>query len=119
AITSSSSYGISPDWKSGIAMILSGGSYIPSDDPTVGVKSVPVAGIERGLHLWPNPVTGDKLNMTWRGDLQSMPERFAVHDVRGALITEGTVQPWKGSAWWACQGVAPGVYLVTAYDGNG
>ena len=107
-----------PDNSAGIAMILAGGPYIPLDDPTVGVRTEPMANHERGLYLWPNPATTE-LNIAWRGDLAAMPARFAVHDITGTMITENEVRPGLGTARWSTAGVASGTYLLTAYDRSG
>ena len=111
----------SPRWPgdfSGIAVILAGGPYIPLDQPTVGVRTEPMADHERGLYLWPNPATTE-LNIAWRGDLSAMPTRMTVHDVSGKLIAEGEVRPELGSARWATDGVASGRYLLTVHDRSG
>jgi len=114
-IGSSSSW---PDNFSGIAVILAGGPYIPLDDPTVSVRTEPMANHERGLYLWPNPATTE-LNIAWRGDLAAMPARFAVHDITGTMITENEVRPGLGTARWSTAGVASGTYLLTAYGRSG
>ncbi|MBL7988606.1 MAG: hypothetical protein JNJ94_11145 [Chlorobi bacterium] len=109
------------DWpgnNSGIAVILAGGPYIPLDQPTVGVRTEPMADHQRGLYLWPNPATTE-LNIAWRGDLSSMPTRMAVHDVSGKLVAESELRPELGSARWATDGVASGRYLLTVYDRSG
>ena len=104
--------------NAGIAIILAGGPYIPLDQPTVGVRTEPMANHLRGLYLWPNPATTE-LNIAWRGDLSSMPTRMAVHDVNGNLVVESELRPELGSARWATDGVASGRYLLTVYDRHG
>ncbi|MCC7437364.1 MAG: T9SS type A sorting domain-containing protein [Armatimonadetes bacterium] len=109
------------DWpgnNSGIAVILAGGPYIPLDQPTVGVRTEPMADHQRGLYLWPNPATTE-LNIAWRGNLSAMPARLAIHDMAGKLITETELRPELGSARWPTLGVASGTYLLTAYDRSG
>ena len=111
----------SPRWPgdfSGIAVILAGGPYIPLDQPTVGVRTEPMANHQHGLYLWPNPATTE-LNIAWRGDLATMPARLAIHNMAGQLIAENELRPELGSAQWPTLGVASGTYLLTAYDRSG
>ncbi len=104
--------------KSGIVLILAGGPYIPLDQPTVSVRTEPMANHQRGLYLWPNPATTE-LNLAWRGDLSTMPTRFSIHDIAGKLITENEIRPERGSARWSTAAVPSGTYLLTAYDRSG
>ncbi|MBL7988364.1 MAG: hypothetical protein JNJ94_09910 [Chlorobi bacterium] len=104
--------------NAGIAMILAGGPYIPLDQPTVGVRTEPMADHQRGLYLWPNPATTE-LNIAWRGDLSAMPTRLAIHDLSGKVVAESVLRPELGSARWATDGVASGRYLLTVYDRSG
>ncbi|MCE7933842.1 MAG: VCBS repeat-containing protein [Chlorobi bacterium CHB2] len=107
-----------PEKQSGIAVILAGGPYIPLDDPTVSVRTEPMANHQRGLYLWPNPATTE-LNLAWRGDLATMPTRFSIHDIAGKLITENEIRPERGAARWSTAAVPSGTYLLTAYDRSG
>ena len=107
-----------PSNKSGIVLILAGGPYIPLDDPTVSVRTEPMANHQKGLYLWPNPATTE-LNLAWRGDLATMPTRFSIHDIAGKLITENEIRPEHGSARWSTAAVPSGTYLLTAYDRSG
>ncbi|MBK8912760.1 MAG: hypothetical protein IPM61_15725 [Chlorobi bacterium] len=110
-----------PRWPgdySGIAVILAGGPYIPLDQPTVSVRTEPMANHQRGLYLWPNPATTE-LNLAWRGDLAIMPTRFSIHDIAGKLITENEIRPERGAARWSTAAVPSGTYLLTAYDRSG
>ncbi|MBX7216500.1 MAG: T9SS type A sorting domain-containing protein [Candidatus Kapabacteria bacterium] len=111
----------SPRWPgdySGIGVILAGGPYIPLDQPTVSVRTEPMANHQRGLYLWPNPATTE-LNLAWRGDLATMPTRFSIHDIAGKLITENEIRPERGAARWSTAAVPSGTYLLTAYDRSG
>ena len=105
-------------YHSGIAVILAGGPYIPLDDPTVSVRTEPMANHQKGLYLWPNPATTE-LNLAWRGDLATMPTRFSIHDIAGKLITENEIRPERGAARWSTAAVPSGTYLLTAYDRSG
>jgi hypothetical protein len=102
----------------GIAMILAGGPYIPRDSATLGVRDIAIAGRERAVSVWPNPVH-DELNIAWRGDLKQMPARFEVHDITGRLVASGNVTPQLGAALWRCGDVSVGTYLLTAFDRTG
>lgn len=106
-----------PFRDAGIAMIFAGGPYIPFDDPSMLVERYPVAGDPVGLFLWPNPVESE-LHIAWKGNLRTMPARFAVYDPDAKLIVEGEVDPWRGEAVWQCAGVAAGAYLLVAYDND-
>jgi len=63
-----------PNWllNAGVAVIFAGGPYIPTDDPTVGVRQEAVAGESGGLYMWPNPVEGE-LNIVWGGTCRECP----------------------------------------------
>jgi len=104
--------------NAGVAVIFAGGPYIPTDDPTVGVRQEAVAGESGGLFLWPNPVEGE-LNIAWRGNLVRMPRRFEVHDIMGRLVARGSVESSIGSARWECSEVPGGTYLLSVFDRNG
>ena len=109
-----------PKWPgndAGIAMILAGGPYIPRDDNTTSVQDIPAEGKHDALAVWPNPVR-EVLNIAWRGDLQRMPRRFAVHSIAGERVAGGAVEPSVGAAVWHCDGVASGSYVLTAYDAH-
>ncbi len=79
----------------GIALILAGGPYIPSDDPTVSVREEGIAGESGGLYLWPNPVV-DELHIAWKGNLEWGPRTLRVHVLSGGLVVEGSVNTWAG-----------------------
>ena len=106
-------------WRSkrGIAVIYAGGPEIPQEH-TSGVREEPIAGEQRGLFLWPNPVITE-LNIAWRGSLKQMPHRFQVHDISGQLVAEGDIDPATGSALWSCGDVTPGRYILLGYDRSG
>lgn len=110
-----------PQWygqDQGIVLLLSGGPYIPTDDPTVSVREAPVAGEAVGLSLWPNPVV-EELHIAWKGNLRKMPDRLVVYDAAGRLVVEGEVEGWRGSAIWRCGSVASGTYLLVVFDETG
>ena len=100
----------------GIAMVLAGGPYIPTDDPTTDVQEVPIAQRSGGLFLWPNPVR-ERLNIAWRGDLRPMPERFELYDTQGRYCAGGNVDPAIGSAMWERGETASGTYFLRVMDG--
>ena len=102
----------------GIAIILAGGPYIPSDDPTVGVRHIPLENKSTALSLWPNPVR-DELNIAWRGDLKHMPRRFEIHDMLGRLVSSGSVPDGDGAALWQCADRPSGAYLLSVFDASG
>jgi len=102
----------------GIAMVLSGGPYIPTDDPTVSVQELPVAGKQAAISLWPNPVC-ERLSIAWRGDLTHMPHRFELHDLSGRYIAGGTTEPSLGSVVWQRGDTPAGAYFLTAFDDSG
>ncbi|MBL7989571.1 MAG: hypothetical protein JNJ94_16025 [Chlorobi bacterium] len=99
----------------GIAMVLAGGPYIPTDDPTTDVQEVPIAQRSGGLFLWPNPVR-ERLNIAWRGDLRPMPERFELYDTQGRYCAGGNVDPAIGSAMWERGETASGTYFLRVMD---
>lgn len=103
---------------SGVAIVLAGGPYIPFDDPTVSVREEPVAGMQAGLFLWPNPVV-DELHIAWRGDLSTMPARFEIYDPQGRLIVEGDASDARGEMLWRCAGVPAGHYRLLVFDRRG
>ena len=102
----------------GIAIILAGGPYIPSDDPTVGVRHIPLENKSTALSLWPNPVR-EELNIAWRGDLKRMPRRFEIHDMLGRLVSLGSVPDGDGAALWRCNGQPSGSYVLSIFDAAG
>ena len=93
-------------------------TYIPSEDPIVGVRQVTLDGRSRGLSLWPNPVR-DELNIAWRGDLKRMPRRFEVHDINGNRLVSGSVPEGDGAAVWDASAHPAGVYILSVYDSDG
>jgi hypothetical protein len=104
--------------SAGIAVILAGGPYIPSDDPAVSVRQIPLENRAHALSLWPNPVR-DELNLAWRGDLVRMPRRFVIHDMLGQVVASGAVPDGDGAAVWRAAGVPAGAYLVSVFDAAG
>ena len=102
----------------GVAVILAGGPYIPSDDPTVGVHQLALENKSAALSIWPNPVR-DELNIAWRGDLAHMPRRFEIHDMLGRLVSSGSVPDGDGAALWPCADQPPGSYLLSIHDADG
>lgn len=102
----------------GIAMVLAGGPYIPTDDPTTNVQEVPIAQRNGGLFLWPNPVR-ERLTIAWRGDLRPMPQRFELYDPTGRYVAGGEVDPSVGSAVWHRGTTPSGTYFLRALDNEG
>jgi hypothetical protein len=103
--------------SAGIAVILAGGPYIPSDDPTVGVRQITLENKKSALSIWPNPVR-EELNIAWRGDLARMPRRFEIHDMLGQLVASGAVPDGDGAAVWRAAGVPAGAYLLSIFDNS-
>jgi len=100
----------------GIAILFAGGPYIPHDDPTVSVRSVPVAGLPSAVHLWPNPVV-DRITIAWRGDLPDDPARLRVADMLGRIVAdEGITAAVNGSYSWACDRLRVGSYVLHLVD---
>jgi hypothetical protein len=106
-----------PGQNWGIALVLAGGPYIPSD-PSAGVRRIDLEEKSKAISVWPNPVR-DELNIAWRGDLRRMPRRFVVHDIMGREIAHGEVAPGMGAAIWRCEDVASGIYLLSIQDARG
>ena len=102
----------------GRAVIVAGGPYIPVDDPTVSVRSEPVAGEPYGLKLWPNPVT-DLLSLAWRGDLSSMPHRMLIIDAIGRTIVDRGLPTWRGTTAESTSDYPAGSYRLTLFDVDG
>jgi len=110
-----------PSWyglDQGIVMLLEGGPYIPTDDPTVSVREEPIAGEAGGMSLWPNPVR-EELHVAWKGKLPKRPARLRIADMAGRTVAERDVAGFRGEAIWRCGGVASGTYLVTVLDRTG
>ena len=101
----------------GIAVIVAGGPYIPSDDATVSVHPSPVAGEPAAYHLWPNPVV-DQLHLVWRGDLPQMPSRMVMHDAGGRLLLDRGLPTWEGTVTLSMGEHPSGSYLITLFDAN-
>jgi hypothetical protein len=106
-----------PGQNWGIALVLAGGPYIPSD-PSSGVRRVDLEEKSKAISVWPNPVR-DELNIAWRGDLRHMPRSFAVHDIAGREIAHGEVAPGMGAVIWHCDDVPSGEYLLSIHDEHG
>jgi hypothetical protein len=102
----------------GIAIILAGGPYIPTDDPAVGVRQIPLENRRNALSIWPNPARAE-LNIAWRGDLARMPRRFEIHDMLGRLVATGAVPDGDPAALWRCAGQPAGTYLLSIFDAAG
>jgi hypothetical protein len=101
----------------GIAFILAGGSYIPRDI-SLGVRDLVAENKRDAISIWPVPAR-EELHIAWRGDLPRMPERFAVHDLLGRLVAEGSAEAWRGTVVWKCASDPPGLYLLTVFDHEG
>lgn len=101
--------------ETGLAILLAGGPDIPLDDPSMAVEEYPVAREASGLSLWPNPVV-DELHIAWKGNLERMPSRFAIYDLKGTTVVESQADPHRGEMLWRCDGVVPGIYTLIAYD---
>ncbi|MGE3800668.1 MAG: FG-GAP repeat domain-containing protein [Candidatus Kapaibacterium sp.] len=107
-----------PYWfnlEQGIAILLEGGPYIPTDDSTSSVVAVATNEHRAALHIWPNPVV-DELHVAWRGDLKAPPSRLRIFDMVGRRVVEQEVVGWRGEALWRCGSVASGSYLLVVYD---
>ncbi|KXK57039.1 MAG: hypothetical protein UZ07_CHB004001003 [Chlorobi bacterium OLB7] len=102
----------------GIAIVLAGGPYIPTDDPSVSVQQLPIAGKPNAISLWPNPVH-DRLTIAWRGDLHPMPHRFELHDINGRLLARGNANPALGSVVWNRGNTPSGTYILSTLDASG
>ena len=100
-------------------MIIAGGPYIPLDDPTLSVRQEAVAGEERGLSLWPNPVR-THLNIAWRGDLRRNPQTFTIVDAAGRTVVSESFSSSIGAIRWECgEEVAAGRYQLVVRDETG
>jgi hypothetical protein len=102
-------------FNQGIALIVSGGPYIPRDSATSSVRDIELESHVNALSVWPMPAR-DVLNIAWRGDLKQMPHRFEVHDMAGRLVAEGEVDASAGSAVWRCGDAPAGAYLLSVFD---
>lgn len=99
----------------GGAVIVAGGPYIPSDDPTVSVREAPVAGVAAGMHLWPNPVL-DRLHIAWRRDLPQMPRCLQIFDLQGRLVSETPLATWSGIIELSLAEHPSGTYTALVLD---
>jgi hypothetical protein len=99
----------------GVVVVLAGGPYIPVDDPSMGVREVVTGERPRSVFIWPMPAVNE-LNIAWRGDLERMPARFEVFDIRGSLVARGAVDPYVGAALWRCGDAPPGTYVLRVLD---
>ncbi len=104
-------------FQSGVALILSGGPYIPRDGVS-GVQDLSINGQESAVSIWPIPMR-DELHIAWRGDLRRPPARFEVHDITGKLVAIGDADPATGEALWTCSTAPAGVYMLSIYDRDG
>ena len=102
----------------GIALIIAGGPYIPSDDPTVDVRRITTGEHVAAIHIWPNPVW-EELHIAWRGDLTRRPARMLIHDAAGRAIADIPLHFWKGEARWLRAAAPAGAYIITIIDTNG
>jgi hypothetical protein len=107
------------DLRYGIALILSGGAYIPRDSfPPSAIRDVADRHHRDAFTLWPLPAR-DVVNVAWRGDLASFPTRYVVVDALGRIIEEGAIGLGASSVQWSCATAPSGVYVVTLFDAKG
>jgi hypothetical protein len=100
----------------GIAVILSGGAYIPRDSfPPSAIRDVADDYHRDAFTLWPLPAR-DVVNVAWRGDLASFPVRYVVVDALGRLVADGEIGTGASSMQWRCGESSAGVYVVTLLD---
>ncbi len=108
-----------PRWgrDHGIAVILTGGSYIPTDDQTTDVREVMIADEQGKFYVWPNPVK-NVLSIAWPGNLTRMPSRFELYDLSGELIAQENATHSADLLLWNCEDIASGTYFLIAFDSN-
>jgi hypothetical protein len=102
----------------GLAIILTGGAYIPRDgfEPSA-IVDVSDGRMPDAVTIWPVPAT-DVLNIAWRGDLVSAPSSIAITDVLGRVVHRENVLPVQSHATWRCFEMPAGTYLLTLLDSN-
>jgi hypothetical protein len=102
----------------GLAIILTGGAYIPRDgfEPSA-IVDVSDGRMPDAVTIWPVPAT-DVLNIAWRGDLASAPSSIAITDALGRVVHRENVLPVQSHATWRCSGMPTGTYLLTLLDSN-
>lgn len=100
----------------GIALILSGGPYIPRDSiPVNAIRDIAIDGKPDAFTLWPLPATSH-VNIAWRGDLSSMPRKYELFDMTGTKISSGEISFGASQIVIPLEDVASGVYLVVVTD---
>jgi hypothetical protein len=112
---SSDTYPFEGEYR-GIAIILSGGAYIPRDSlPASAIRDVGIDRHRDAFTLWPIPATSE-LHVAWRGDLPRNPRSYMVHDISGALVAHGDIGVGASTFVWPCASMSHGVYLITLLD---
>jgi hypothetical protein len=109
----------SPTFRQGLAIILSGGAYIPRDSlAPSAIRDVELGAHRDAFTLWPMPII-DHLNVAWRGDLPHAPRRYRIVDARGFTVAEGPIGFGGSTIRWNASGAPAGAYVVTLLDGAG
>ncbi|MBC8145528.1 MAG: VCBS repeat-containing protein [bacterium] len=103
-------------WDYGIAMILSGGAYIPRDSLALSaIRDVNVNGLRSAFTIWPLPASNE-INIAWRGDLPSVPRIFTVHDALGHETARGSIPDFTSRFTWASRDWPAGIYIISLLD---
>jgi hypothetical protein len=103
----------------GISIVLGGGPHIPRDSmPASAIRDLPVGRNGDAITVWPNPAR-DIVHVAWRGDLDTTPARFEVHDALGRLVAAGATEGELGEVEWVCADRRPGAYLLSIFDRDG
>jgi hypothetical protein len=106
-------------FEDGVALILTGGAYIPRDSlPPSAIDDIGGSAETARYTLWPIPASST-LHVAWRGDLPAMPRRYAVHDLLGRVVASGTIAFGASELTCDVSQRAAGACFLVLFDASG